>query len=167
MRSVLSRARAENGQAKDRLAAVKARVKAREETLVRGQQEEKMTKSRINMIKAEAEKEKDKRFKAVALYQSEVMKLCGQLRQWSISGASLASVEEKKEALLGELQQIEQELAGFDQEERQDDLVLEDWAGLLKVILSSSKGSHKGNSVKLGNFDKFLVWLVPVKAKGA
>ena len=76
-------------------------------------------------------------------------------------------MEEKKEALLGELQQIEQELAGFDQEERQDDLVLEDWAGLLKVILSSSKGSHKGNSVKLGNFDKFLVWLVPVKAKGA
>ena len=137
VRSVLGRARTENGEAKDRLAAVKARVKAREETLARGQEEERMTKARINMIKAEAEKEKDKRFKDVALYQSEVMNLCGQLRQWSISGANLAAVEERKEALLRELKEIEQELAGFNQEDRQDDLVLEDWTGLLKVILSS------------------------------
>ena len=114
-----------------------ARVKAREETLARGQEEEKMTRARINMIKAEAEKEKDKRFKDVALYQSEVVKLCVQLRQSSISGGSLTAVEEKKEALLRELQEIEQELAGFGQEDRQDDLVLEDWTGLLKVILSS------------------------------
>ena len=139
MRSVLSRARAENGEAKDQLAAVKARVKAKEETLTRGQDEEKITRARINMIKAEAEKEKDKRFKDVALYQSEVMKLCGQLRQWSISGGSLAAVEEKKESLMKELEEIKQELAGFNQEDRQDDLVLEDWAGLLKVILSLSK----------------------------
>merc|ERR1712037_452443 len=97
-----------------------------------GQEEEKMTKARINMIKAEAEKEK--RFKDVALYQSEVMNLCGHLRQWSISGANLAAVEERKEALLRELKEIEQELAGFNQEDRQDDLVLEDWTGLLKVV---------------------------------
>ena len=137
MRSLISRARAENSQAKDQLASVKARVKAREETLARGHDEDKIIRARINMIKAEAEKEKDKRFKDVALYQSEVMKLCGQLRQWSISGANLAAVDERKEALLRELKEIEQELAGFNQEDRQDDLVLEDWTGLLKVILSS------------------------------
>ena len=132
---MLSSARAENGQAKDALAAVKVRVKAREETLARGQEEEKMARARINMIKAEAEKEKDRRFTDVSLYQSEVMKLCDQLRrQSSISGGSFAAVEEKKEALLRELKEIEQELAGFNQEDRQDDLVLEDWTGLLKVI---------------------------------
>ena len=134
VRSVLSRVRTENGQTKDQLTAVKVRVKAREETLARGQEEEKITRTRINMIKAEAEKEKDRRFTDVSLYQSEVMKLCGELRQWSISGAA---VEERKEALLRELKEIEQELAGFNQEDRQDDLVLEDWTGLLKVILSS------------------------------
>ena len=52
-----------------------------------GHDEEKVIRARISLIKAEAEKEKDKRFKDVALYQSEVMKLCGQLRQWSISVA--------------------------------------------------------------------------------
>jgi len=132
VRSVLSRVRTENGQTKDQLTAVKVRVKAREETLARGQEEEKITRTRINMIKAEAEKEKDRRFTDVSLYQSEVMKLCDQLRrQSSISGGSFAAVEEKKEALLKE---IEQELAGFNQEDRQDDLVLEDWTGLLKAV---------------------------------
>ena len=135
VRSVLSRVRTENGQTKDQLTAVKVRVKAREETLARGQEEEKITRTRINMIKAEAEKEKDRRFTDVSLYQSEVMKLCDQLRrQSSISGGSFAAVEEKKKALLRELKEIEQELAGFNQEDRQDDLVLEDWTGLLKVI---------------------------------
>ena len=158
VRSVLCRARSENGEAKDRLAAVKARVKAREETLARGQEEEKMTRARINMMKAEAEKEKDKRFKDVALYQSEVMKLCGQLRQSSISGGSLAAMEEKKEALLRELKTIEQELAGFNQEDRQDDLVLEDWTGLLKVIWSSktqiltSYGQNRANPITLSRY---------------
>ena len=152
MRSVLSRARAQNGEAKDQLAAVKARVKAREETLARGQDEEKITRARINMIKAEAEKEKDKRFKDVALYQSEVIKLCNQLRQSSISGGSLAAVEEKKEALLKELKEIEQELAGFDQEDHQDNLVLEDWTGLLKVILSSSTLVYLAGQAEFSKF---------------
>ena len=136
MRSDLSRAKAENGQAKDQLAALKARVLAREEALVRGQEEEKMTRARIEMIKKEKEKEKQKRFKDVALYQSEVVKLCGQLRQTSISGGSLPALEEKKEALQRELEEIRQQLAAFDQEDRQDDLVPEDWAGLLKVIFT-------------------------------
>ena len=136
VRSDLSRAKAENDQAKDQLAALKGRVKAREEALARGQEEEKMTRARIKMTKAEAEKEKEKRFKDVALYQSEVMKLCGQLRQWSVSGGSLPALEEKKEALQRELQEIRQQLAAFDQEDRQDDLVPEDWAGLLKVIFT-------------------------------
>merc|ERR1719369_1723258 len=100
---------------------------------------EKMTRARINMIKAEAEKEKDKRSKDVALYQSEVMELCGQLRQSCISGGSWAAVEEKKGALRRELQEIEQELAGFNQEEAQDDLELEDWAELLKGVEAVTK----------------------------
>ena len=102
--------------------------------MARGHDEEKVIRARINLIKAEAEKEKDKRFKDVASYQSEVMNLCGQLRQAHISGGSLAAVEEKKEALLKDLKEIEQELAGFDQEDHQEDLVLEDWTGLLRVI---------------------------------
>ena len=126
---------------------MKARVKAREETLARGQEEEKMARARINMIKAEAEKEKDKRSKDVALYQSEVMELCGQLRQSCISGGSWAAVEEKKGALRRELQEIEQELAGFNQEEAQDDLELEDWAELLKVIFSYSQTLYIGQSI--------------------
>ena len=138
MRSLISRARAENSQAKDQLASVKARVKAREETLARGHDEDKVIRARINMIKAEAEKEKEKRFKDVASYQSEVMSLCGQLRQASISGGSLAAVEEKKETLLKELREIEQELVGSDQEECREDLIPEDWTGLLQVVLSSS-----------------------------
>merc|ERR1712192_11835 len=134
VRCVVSRARAENSQAKDKLAAVKARVKAREETLARGHDEEEIIRARINLVKAEAEKEKEKRFKDVASYQNEVLNLCGQLRQASISGGSLAAVEEKKENLLRELKEIEQELAGFHQEEHQEDLVLEDWTGLQQVV---------------------------------
>ena len=137
MRCDVSRARAENSQAKDKLAAVKARVKTREETLARGHDEEDIIRARINLVKAEVEREKEKRFKDVASYQSEVLNLCGQLRQASISGGSLAAVEEKKESLLKELKEIEQELAGFHQEEHQEDLVLEDWTGLQQVIPGS------------------------------
>merc|ERR1712192_139796 len=129
-----SRARAENSLAKDKLAAVKPRVKAREKTLARGHDEEEIIRARINLVQAEAEREKEKRFKDVASYQSKVTNLCGQLRQASISGGSLASVEEKKESLLKELKEIEQELAGFHQEEHQEDLVLEDWTGLQQVV---------------------------------
>ena len=134
MQSVLSRAKAEKNRAKDQLTTVKTRVKAREETLARGQDEEKVIGTRINAIKAEAGREKDNRFKDVALYQSEVMELCGQLRETSISGGNLAAVEKRKEVLVRELKEIEQELASFDQEGRQDALNLEDWAGLLKKV---------------------------------
>merc|ERR1712181_26509 len=99
-----------------------------------GHDEENIMRARINLVKAEAEREKDKRFKDVASYQNEVLNLCGQLRQASISGGSLAAVEEKKENLLRELKEIEQELAGFHQEEHQEDLVLEDWTGLQQVV---------------------------------
>ena len=134
VQSVLSRAKAENNRAKDQLTTVKTRVKAREETLARGQDEEKVIGTRINAIKAEAGREKDNRFNDVALYQSEVMELCGQLRETSISGGNLVAVEKRKEVLVRELKEIEQELACFDQEGRQDALNLEDWAGLLKKV---------------------------------
>merc|ERR1719193_2646940 len=67
--ATLSAAKVENGRAKDQLAAVKAKLKAKEETVARVQDEEMVARNRINLVKVEAGKEGDRRLKNVAMYQ--------------------------------------------------------------------------------------------------
>ena len=68
--ATLSAAKVENGRAKDQLAAVKAKLKAKEETIAREQDEENISRNRINLAKEQAGKESEKRLKDVAMYQS-------------------------------------------------------------------------------------------------
>ena len=134
VQATLSAAKIENGKAKDQLAAVKAKLKAKEETMARAQDEENVARNRINLAKEEARKEGDKRLKDVAMYQKEVMQLCNQMRKSNISGGNLEALEEKKARLLKELQVIEGELKGFEEEGLQSPLVLEDWEGLVNIL---------------------------------
>ena len=134
MQATLSAAKIENGKAKDQLAAVKAKLKAKEETMARAQDEENVARNRINLAKEEARKEGDKRLKDVAMYQKEVMQLCNQMRKSNISGGNLDALEEKKAGLLKELEVIQQELHGFEQEGVQSPLVLEDWQELVNIL---------------------------------
>merc|ERR1719334_268010 len=122
VQAMLGAAKVENDRAKDNLAAVKAKLKAKEESMARAQDEENTTRNRINLSKAQAGMESDRRLKEVAMYQKEVMQLCDQMRKSNISGGNLEALEEKKARLLKELQVIEQELHGFEQ------------AGLLKEL---------------------------------
>ena len=62
------------------------------------------------------------------------MQLCDQMRKSNISGGNLDALEEKKAGLLKELEVIQQELHGFEQEGLQSPLVLEDWEGLVKIL---------------------------------
>ena len=64
------------------------------------------------------------------------MQLCDQMRKSNISGGNLDALEEKKAGLLKELEVIQQELHGFDQEGVQSPLVLEDWQGLMNTLES-------------------------------
>ena len=102
MQATLSAVKVENGQAKDQLAVVKAKLRAEEETIAREQDEEKVMRNQINMAKEQAGMESDKRLKDVAMYQKEVMQLCVQMR--NISGGNLEALEEKMARLLKELQ---------------------------------------------------------------
>ena len=70
------------------------------------------------------------------------MQLCDQMRKSNISGGNLDALEEKKAGLLKELEVIQQELHGFEQEGVQSVLVLEDWQGLVN-ILESVKNNFK------------------------
>ena len=134
MQATLSAAKVENGKAKDQLAAVKAKLKAKEETMARAQDEENVARNRINLAKVEAGKEGDRRLKNVAMYQKEVMQLCDQMRKSNISGGNLEALEEKKARLLKELELIEGELKGFEEEGLQSPMVLEDWEGLVNIL---------------------------------
>merc|ERR1719430_64867 len=109
-------AKVENGRAKDQLAAVKAKLKAKEDSMARAQDEEHTTRNRINLAKEQAGKEGDRRLKDVAMYQKEVMQLCVQIRKSIISGGNLEALEEKKASLVKELLRIEEELKGFGEE---------------------------------------------------
>ena len=100
VQATLSAAKVENGKAKDQLAAVKAKLKAKEETVARVQDEEMVARNRINLAKVEVGKEGDRRLKNVAMYQKEVMQLCDQMRKSNISGGNLEALEEKKASLL-------------------------------------------------------------------
>ena len=131
---MLGAAKVENGRAKDQLAAVKAKLKAKEESMARAQDEENTTRNRINLSKEEAGKESGSRLKDVAMYQKEVMQLCEQMRKSNISGGNLDALEEKKAGLLKELEVIQQELHGLEQEGVQSPLVLEDWQGLVNIL---------------------------------
>ena len=133
---MLGAAKVENGRTKDQLVAVKAKLKAKEESMARAQDEENTTRNRINLSKEQAGKENDRRLKDVAIYQKEVMQLCDQMRKSNISGGNLDALEEKKAGLLKELEVIQQELHGFDQEGVQSPLVLEDWQGLMNTLES-------------------------------
>ena len=64
----LGAAEVENGQAKDQLAAVKAKLKVKEETMVRAQDEENAARNRINLAKEQAGREGDRRLENVAMY---------------------------------------------------------------------------------------------------
>ena len=139
---MLGAAKVENDRAKDKLAAVKAKLKAKEESMARAQDEENTTRNRINLSKEQAGKESDRRHKDVAMYQKEVMQLCDQMRKSNISGGNLDALEEKKAGLLKELEVIEHELHGFEEEGLQSPLVLEDWQGLVN-ILESVKNNFK------------------------
>ena len=134
VQATLSAAKVENGKAKDQLAAVKAKLKAKEETVARVQDEEMIARNRINLAKVEARKEGDRRLKNVAMYQKEVMQLCDQMRKSNISGGNLEALEEKKARLLKELELIEGELKGFEEEGLQSPMVLEDWEGLVNIL---------------------------------
>ena len=134
MQATLSAVKVENGRAKDQLAAVKAKLKAKEETMARAQDEENVARNRINLAKVEAGKEGDRRLKNVAMYQKEVMQLCDQMRKSNISGGNLEALEEKKARLLKELELIEGELKGFEEEGLQSPMVLEDWEGLVNIL---------------------------------
>ena len=132
--ATLSAAKVENGRAKDQLAAVKAKLKAKEETIAREQDEENISRNRINLAKEQAGKESEKRLKDVAMYQKEVMQLCDQMRNSNISGGNLEALEEKKAKLLKELLVIEQEVNTLEEEGFQSPLVLEDWEGLENIL---------------------------------
>ena len=116
VQAMLGAAKVENDRAKDKLAAVKAKLKAKEESMARAQDEENTTRNRINLSKEQAGKESDRRLKDVAMYQKEVMQLCDQMRKSNISGSNLDALEEKKAGLLKELEVIQQELHGFEEE---------------------------------------------------
>ena len=131
--ATLRAAKVENGRAKDQLAAVKAKLKAKEETIAREQDEENISRNRINLAKEQAGKESEKRLKDVAMYQKEVMQLCDQMRNSNISGGNLEALEEKKAKLLKELQAIEQEFNVLEEDGFQSPLVLEDWEGLVNI----------------------------------
>merc|ERR1719334_1077822 len=135
VQAMLGAAKVENDRAKDKLAAVKAKLKAKEESMARAQDEEDTTRNRINLSKAQAGMESDRRLKDVVMYQKEVMQLCNQMRKSNISEGNLDALEEKKAGLLKELEVIEQELHGFEQEglQIQSPLVLEDWQGLVNI----------------------------------
>ena len=68
MQANLGAAEVENGQAKDQLAAVKAKLKVKEETMVRAQDEENAARNRINLAKEQAGREGDRRLENVAMY---------------------------------------------------------------------------------------------------
>ena len=68
---MLGAAKVENSWAKDQLAAVKAKLKAKEESMARAQDEENTTRNRINLSKEQAGKESDRRLKDVAMYQKQ------------------------------------------------------------------------------------------------
>ena len=112
MQAMLCAAKDQHGRAKDQLAAVKAKLKAKEESMARAQDEENTKRNQINLAKEQAGKESERRLKDVALYQKEVMQLCDQMRKSNIS----ESLEEKKAGLLKKLEVIQQELHGFEQE---------------------------------------------------
>ena len=145
---MLGAAKVENGRAKDQLAAVKAKMKAKEESMARAQDEEHTTRDRINLSKEQAGIESDRRLKDVAMYQKEVMQLCDQMRKSNISGGNLDALEEKKAGLLKELEVIQQDLHGLEQEGVQSPLVLEDWQGLVN-ILDSVKNDFKSAEEKM------------------
>ena len=134
MQATFSAAKVENGQAKDQLAAVKAKLKVKEEMMARAQDEENAARNRINLAKVEAGKEGERRLKNVAMYQKEVMQLCDQMRKSNISGGNLEALEEKKASLLKELLIIVEELKGFEEEGLQRPLVLEDWEALVNIL---------------------------------
>ena len=143
---MLGAAKVENGRTKDQLVAVKAKLKAKEESMARAQDEENTTRNRINLSKEQAGKESDRRLKDVAVYQKEVMQLCDQMRRSTISGGDLDALEEKKAGLLKELEVIEHELHGFEQEGVPSPLVLEDWQGLvnrLEFVKNNFKSAEK------------------------
>ena len=116
------------------MAAVKAKLKAKEETIAREQDEENISRNRIHLAKEQAGKESEKRLKDVAIYQKEVMQLCDQMRNSNISGGNLEALEEKKAKLLKELLAIEQEFNVLEEEGFQSPLVLEDWEGLVNIL---------------------------------
>merc|ERR1712013_587488 len=134
VQATLSAAKVENGRAKDQLAAVKAKLEAKEEMMARAQDEENIARNRITLSKEQAGSESDRRLKDVAMYQKEVMQLCDQMRKSNISGGNLEALEEKKIRLRKELQVIEGELKGFEEEGLQSPLVLEDWEVLVKIL---------------------------------
>ena len=68
VQAILSAAKVENGQAKDQLAAVKAKLKVKEETMARAQDEENAARNRISLAKEDAGKEGDRRLENVAMY---------------------------------------------------------------------------------------------------
>ena len=134
VQATLSAAKVENGRAKDQLAAVKAKLKVKEEMMARAQDEENIARNRINLAKEQAGNESDRRLRDVTMYQKEVMQLCNQMRKTNISGGNLEALEEKKARLRKELQVIEGELKGFEEEGLQSPLVLEDWEGLVNIL---------------------------------
>ena len=71
------------------------------------------------------------------------MQLCNQMRKSNISGGNLDALEEKKACLLKELEVIQHELHGFEQEGLQSPLVLEDWQGLVNSLESVKKKFKK------------------------
>jgi len=134
VQATLSAAKVENGRAKDQLAAVKAKLEAKEEMMARAQDEENIARNRITLSKEQAGNESDRRLKDVAMYQKEVMQLCDQMRKSNISGGNLEALEEKKIRLMKELQAIEEKLKGFEEEGLQSPLVLENWEGLVNIL---------------------------------
>ena len=102
--------------------------------MARAQDEENISRNRINLAKEHAGNESDRRLKDVAMYQKEVMQLCNQMRKTNISGGNIEALEEKKARLLRELQVVEEELKDFEEEGFQRPLVLEDWEGLVHEL---------------------------------
>ena len=150
VQATLSAAKVENGRAKDQLAAVKAKLKAKEEMMARAQDEENIARNRINLAKEQAGNESDRRLRDVTMYQKEVMLLCNQMRKTNISGGNLEALEEKKARLRKELQVIDGELKGFEEEGLQSPLVLEDWEGLVN-ILKLVKNKFKSTEEEMKN----------------
>ena len=150
VQATLSAAKVENGRAKDQLAAVKAKLKAKEEMMARAQDEENIARNRINLAKEQAGNESDRRLRDVTMYQKEVMQLCNQMRKTNISGGNLEALEEKKARLRKELQVIDGELKGFEEEGLQSPLVLEDWEGLVN-ILKLVKNKFKSTEEEMKN----------------